>query len=137
MNSVNLNRAVPVQRNDNFRSPAFSNQIAMALAAGDPRFNAKQYDRPGMSRGGAQMNQAGIDSAQKMAQGIAQAYSNAIESQQYNANQSLQANQAQEQYAQALGGLNQQNAYAQQMAALQRQQTGLNFMGGILGELLS
>jgi len=112
----------------------FNNQLAQAYAMGDPRFNMKQYDRPGFSRGGAQMNQAGIDAAKNLAEGIAQAYSGNLQNQQYNAMANLQAQQAQESNAQALGALNQQNAYANQMAALQRQGTIMGLLGGLLSE---
>lgn len=97
------------------------NDLAMAYAMGDPRMNAKELDRAGMSRGAGQMNQAGINAAQKMASGIADAYGNQLQSQAANANAQLQMDQNRGQYGQALGGLQQQNAYANQMAALQRQ----------------
>lgn len=115
----------------------FHKQMARALAAGDPRYSVKQYDRPGMSRGGAQWNQAGIDSAQRLSEGVSDAYTNRINAQAYNANASLQANVGQEQYAQALGGLQQQDAYAAQMAALQRQQAFLGLGGGLLRGLMT
>lgn len=91
----------------------------------------KQYDRPGMSRGAAQRNQAGIDAAQSLASGIGEAYSRDIEGRIYDANAELQGRQGQEQFAQALGGLQQQQNYANQMAALQRQQTMLGLLGGL------
>lgn len=106
--------------------------MASALAMGDPRMNAKQYDRPGLSRGKAQWNQAGIDSAQKMADGIADAYTAQLQDQQQRSGANLQAMQAQEQYSQNLGALQQQNNYANQMAALQRQGAFMNLLGGLL-----
>jgi hypothetical protein len=116
---------------------AMNNQYAAALASGDPREAAKKYDRAGISRGAAQWNQAGIDSARSMSGGIAEAYKSDLANQQYNANLNLQNQANQEGYAQALGGLQQQNNYANQMAALQRQQTGLNFVSSLLGGLLN
>lgn len=107
-------------------------QVASALAMGDPRMNAKQYDRPGLSRGRAQWNQAGIDGAQKMADGIAEAYNAQLQSQQSRSMANLQASQQQEQYAQQLGALQQQNNYANQMAALQRQGAVMNLLGGLM-----
>ena len=109
-----------------------NNQLAQAYASGDPRFNMKQYDRPGFSRGGGQMNQAGIDAAKNLADGVSQAYSGNLQNQNFNALAALQANQAQEQNAQALGALQQQNAYANQMAALQRQGQIMGLLGGLL-----
>jgi len=129
MNQVGVNQSLPkfsaTQR-------AFNNDYSNAMAAGDPRFNVKQYDRAGFSRGGAQMNQAGIDSANKMSQGIADAYGNQLQNNAYSAGIDLQGQQAQGQFAQALGGLNTQNAYQQQMANLQRQQTAIGLLGGLL-----
>jgi hypothetical protein len=107
-------------------------QMANALAMGDPRMNAKQYDRAGLSRGKAQMNQAGIDGAQKMADGIAEAYNAQLQDQQSRSTANLQAQQDQEQYAQNLGALQQQNNYANQMAALQRQGSMMNLLTGLL-----
>jgi hypothetical protein len=91
----------------------------------------KQYDRAGMSRGGAQRNQAGIDSAQSLMSGIQEAYSQDIQDRVYDANVDLQGQQGQEQFGQALAGLQQQNNYASQMAALQRQQSMLGLLGGL------
>lgn len=110
------------------QSGAFNNAMAQAMAAGDPRYQMKQYDRAGFSRGGAQANQAGIKGAQDMADGIAAAYQRQIDDQQYNALTDLNAQVSQEQFGQALGGLQQQNAYADQMARLQQ-------MGALFGLL--
>ncbi|NBT35317.1 MAG: hypothetical protein EBT03_07235 [Betaproteobacteria bacterium] len=111
---------------------AFNNDLAMAYAAGDPRFNAKQYDRPGLSRAGAQWNQAGIDSANKMAEGVAGAYSSRMANVMANAGYGLGAAAGQQQFGQALGGLAQQNVYQQAMDRLQRQQTGLGILRGLM-----
>ena len=136
MNQVQLYQTPPRGIGDQAIQSRFNNQMAVALAMGDPRMNAKPYDRPGLSRGAAQWNQAGIDSAQKLAQGIADAYSANIQNNAYNANVALQGQQGQEQYAQALGGLQQQRTYADQMAALQRQQAMLGMAGGLLRGLM-
>ena len=86
-----------------------------------------------MSRGAGTWNQAGIDAAANLADGIAKAYSANLENQQYNALSGLRSQQGLESNAQALGALQQQNAYANQMAALQKQ--GALF--GLLGNLLN
>lgn len=136
MNQVQLYQPQPTGIGDDVIQSRLNNQLAVAMSMGDPRMNAKTYDRPGLSRGAAQRNQAGIDSAQKMAQGVADAYGENIQSRAYNANAALQAQQGQEQYAQALGGLQQQRAYADQMAELQRQQAMLGMAGGLLRGLM-
>jgi hypothetical protein len=132
MNQVAINTALPTGLPQQQMQAQFNNQMAQAMAAGDPRFAAKQYDRPGFSRGGAQWNQAGIDAAKGLSDGIAQAYSGNLQNQNYNALSGLQANQAQESQAQALGALQQQNRYANQMAALQAQGQMLSLLGGLL-----
>lgn len=110
----------------------FNNELASAYAMGDQRFNAKQYDRPGFSRAGAQLNQAGIDAANKVAEGVARAYSGRMQGQMANANMALRAGAGQEQFGQALGGLAQQNVYQQAMDRLQRQQTSLGILRGLM-----
>lgn len=106
----------------------FNAQYARALASGDPRHQMKkqQLDRPGISRGRAQMNMAGIGAADDMAQGLGDAYSQAIQTNAANNAYQLQDAEANEQFSQNLGAIQQQNAYAQQMAALQRQSSILS-----------
>ena len=136
MNAVTINQRPPTGYRPQSTDAAFNNQYAMALASADPRFAIKQYDRGGISRGGAQFNQAGIDAAQKFASGLADAYGNQYQNVAYNANTALQGQQSQEQFGQALGGLQQQNNYANQMAALQRQQAVMGTLTSLLGGLL-
>lgn len=136
MNQVTLGRQFPTGYSDRQMGGAFNSKMADALAMGDPRFQVKQLDRAGFSRGAAQRNQAGINAAQAMADGIAAAYQGAMDDQAYNSNLLLQGQQAQERNAQALAGLQQQDSYAQQMAQLQRQQAMMNFAGSLLGGLL-
>lgn len=136
MNNVTLHRSPAPGIPQAAIDEQFNKQMARALAAGDPRHSVKQYDRGGLSRGAAQWNQAGIDSAQKLSEGVADAYSNRIDAQAYNANAQLQGQVGQERYAQALGGLQQQNAYAEQLAALQQQQAVLGMYGGLLRGLM-
>jgi hypothetical protein len=129
MNQVALNQNSPFSRPTYIPGASFNNDMAFALAAGDPRYQMKQLDRAGFSRGGAQRNQAGIRGAQDMVDGVAGAYQNAMQSANTDAMNALQWGTSQEQYAQALGSLQQQNAYANQMAQLQRQQALLGLLG--------
>lgn len=137
MNSVYTNQPLPKGLSDRQKSAQFNTQMANAMAAGDPRFTIKQYDRGGISRGGTQLNQAGIDAAKNLSEGVSQAYATSLGNAQYDSGVQLQGEQARESNAQALGALQQQNAYANQLAALQRQQMGMNFMTSLLGGLLS
>ena len=132
MNQVNINQPYPQGFTPKQMGAQFNNDYANALASGDSRYQMKQLDRPGMSRGAAQMNQAGIKASQDVAYGIAQAYGNQLQSQQSNANLGLQ-NQAQaEQFGQALQGLQSQADYSNQMAAMQRQNALLGLIGNLI-----
>jgi hypothetical protein len=133
MNRVQLTQTPPTGFPDAMKSGKFNTTMAQALASGDPRYQMKRYDRAGFSRGGAQANQAGIQGAQDMSQGIASAYRQSIDDEAYNANLALQGQVGQEQFGQALGGLQQQQAYAQQMAMLQRQQAMMGLLKGLMG----
>ena len=106
--------------------------MARAYASADPRFNMKQRDRAGVSRGRGSAAQAGIGAAQNFAQGIASVYDDQLKQQAANAESMLQLQRGQEEYGQALGGLQSQSTYADQMAALQRQ--GLLY--GLLGDAM-
>lgn len=136
MNSVQFTQFLPDEVTNADRKPP-AKALAWAYASGDPRMAAKQYDRPGLSRGAAQWNQAGIDSAQRMAEGVAQAYSQNIQDQAYKSRALLEGQKSQEQSAQALAGLQQQSDYAEQMAGLQRQQMMNNLLGGLFQGLFN
>jgi len=103
--------------------------MARAVASADPRFNMKPMDRAGVSRGRGQMHQAGISAAQNYQQGMSDVFSQQLQQQSQNANAMLGLDMGQEQYGQALGALNSQAAYAQQMANLQRQGVLLGLLG--------
>lgn len=86
-----------------------------------------------MSRGGAQYQQAGIDAAQALANGIADAYSNQAQNAVFNANTQLQSQRQTEGQAQSLGGFQANQAYSDAMSQLQRQQQAANFIAGATG----
>lgn len=136
MNEVAVTQQLPTALTQRQIQAQLNAKLANAYAAGDPRYQMKQLDRPGFSRGGAQMNQAGINAAQDIAAGVADAYSQNMQNQTYNADLLLRSKQSQESNAQALGALQQQQAYANQMAQLQRQQMAMNFASSLLGGLL-
>lgn len=132
MNTVNL-RTPPTQY-----PPAnlSANRQAAAIASGDPRYQMKKLDRAGLSRGAAQKNQAGIAGAQEMAAGIADAYGQQLQDSQYTGKAQMQQDVSRENQSLALGALQQQQNYANQMAALQRQGAAMNMFSGLLGGLL-
>jgi aminopeptidase N len=118
------------------RRKLMANNLAAAYASGSPRDAMKTYDRPGLSRGRAQENQAGIDSARQMAEGVRDAYAQDDQIAAAEATGNLRQATAQEQYANQLSALQQQEAYARQMAMLNARQQSLNFATGLLGGLL-
>lgn len=120
----------------NARRKLLANNLASAYSAGSPRDAMKTYDRPGLSRGAAQKNQAGIDSARAMAEGVASAYQQDDSLAARAAASNLEQIAAQENYANQLTALQQQDAYSQRMAALNAQQQRMNFVSGLLGGLL-
>lgn len=126
-NQVNLQRPLPQPP---AATPSASG-MARATASADPRMNLKPYDRAGVSRGRGQMHQAGILAAQNYQQGMADVFNQQLQRQAANADAQLQMGIGQEQYGQALGALNSQAVYAQQMANLQRQGALLGLLGGI------
>lgn len=115
----------------------FNNDYAQAMAMGDPRLQMKQMDRGGLSRGGGQMNAAGMQGAKQMADGIAQAYSTRQQAQDFNTSAAMQNQQNNSLQQLALQGLLQQSQYNDQMAAQQRQNSVLNFATSLLGGLLN
>lgn len=132
MNTVTYGQPVARGIPADTRRRAFNYAEATALASADPRYNLKTLDRAGFSRGQGQLNQAGIEAARSLSEGMAAANTQALDLGSYNANLALQADSAREQNAQALSGLQSQNAYANQMAALQRQQMITGLLGGLL-----
>lgn len=129
MNNVQLYQQSQEGIPDSQRQAAFNNNYARALAAGDPRYQLKDLDRAGMSRGKGANNQAGIRASQAMSDGIADAYAQDLQARQFNAN----LTSGDQEYGLALARLQQQNRYADQMAALQRQNALIGLMGSFLG----
>lgn len=112
---------------------AFNNTMAQAHASADPRFNVKQFDKAGFSRGAGQRALAGITGAQNLAQGVAQAYAGNLSDSQTNAATTLGNQVAAENIGQGMNAIGQQQAYANAMAALQRQQQQMGALSGLLG----
>lgn len=115
---------------------ALNTGIAKAQADADPRFQQKEWDRNGVSRGRGTQAMAGIKSAQAMADGLAKAYQVPMQDAVTDAGNALQYETQQESYGLGTSGIAQQNDYANALAALQRQQAAMNFTGNALGGLL-
>lgn len=134
---MNINTNVPMVQGmpDALTRAAFNQNLAQAHASADQRYNMKPLDRPGLSRGGAQNAMAGISAAQNLAQGVAQAYSGALQDAAGNASVGLGNQSAAEGLGLGLGGIAQQQSYANALAALQRQQQTQNLLSGLLSGL--
>lgn len=115
---------------------AFNNALAQAQAAADPRFNMKSMDRSGVSRGRGTAGIAGIQAAQNLAEGVAQAYRGQAQDASTDAENTLQYQANQENFGQGVSNLAMQNDYANALAALQRNQNIMQFQGNALGGLL-
>ena len=136
-NTVNTTALLPAALAERDIQANFNNMHARAMAEGDPRQAVKQYDRAGLSRGAGLWNQAGIDAASKMAPGVASAYTDRLAHDAANETMQMRGQAQREQQAQALGALQENDAYAQQLAALQRQQSSNNLVTSVLGGLLN
>jgi hypothetical protein len=114
----------------------FNQKYADALAAGDPRYNQKQFDRAGVSRGRGSASEGGLRGAQTMAKGIADAYSVPMTDTSTDANNTLAYESNRERFGNDMTSLQNQNDYATALAALQRQQMQQNYQTGVLGGLM-
>ena len=114
---------------------AFNTAMAEAHQQADNRYNAKPLDRAGASRGAGQDYMASIASAQGLAEGIARAYGQQQSDQLANANINLGNQQNTEGAGLGYTGISQQQAYADALASLQRQQNmaASSPLGGLLG----
>jgi hypothetical protein len=114
----------------------FNTALANAQASADPRFNMKAMDRSGVSRGKGTAATAGIQAAQNLADGVAQAYQIPAQDSATNANNALQYQTNQENFGLGVSNIAMQNDYANALAALQRNQNVLQYQGNALGGLL-
>ena len=134
MYDVNVN-ATPPKMTPKTQA-AFDNAMAKAQASADPRFNMKQMDRSGISRGQGTRAQAGIQAAQSLADGVSQAYQIPAQDAVTDAGNNLQYQQSTENFGLGAGSIGMQNDYANALAALQRQQNSMNFQGNVLSGLM-
>ena len=128
-NQVQISQPLPTSP----PSELSQNRLARAFASADPRHNVKARDRAGVSRGRGAWNDAGIRAAEGLSSGLSAAYGAQLGERTQDATANLQLQQGQEQYGQALGALNQQSNYADQMAALQRQGALYGLLGQVMG----
>lgn len=111
----------------------FNQKMAEAHQSADPSWAAKGLDRPGSSRGAGRKYMAGIQSAQNLANGISEAYTQQANDQAFNASVNLANQQLAEGTGLEAGAIAMQQNYADALAAIQRQQQVQGILGGLLG----
>jgi hypothetical protein len=136
MQNINVNQSAPGGYTPAQTRAAFNQAMGKAHAEADMRYNMKPLDKAGMSRAPGGQYMAGIASAQNLADGVAAAYGGTQSDAVSNAGTDLASQGARESLGLGVSAVQQQAAYAQALAALQRQQASSNFQTGILGGLL-
>lgn len=118
MNKVNIQQPPVPTYGYRYGPGVFNQQMASAGAAADARFQAKQLDRAGISRGGAAKREAASRGGAALAEGISQAYGQQATDYTNIANMALQSDVDQGQFAQALTNLQAQQQ-SQRLGILQ------------------
>jgi hypothetical protein len=109
---------------------------AMAHAASDPRYNAKQYDRPGVSRGKGQYAYGAAQGAQGYAQNMANAEQVRMGDAYANANMQLGEQGRQQEFGMALAGLQEQQAQQDAMFQMGQQSRAMDFAGNAFNQMM-
>lgn len=131
--NIRTNLPKPQGYTPNQMNASFNQAMASAHQAADPRYSLKELDKAGMSRGAGQQYLGGIHAANRLADGVAAAYSQNLQDQATNADLSIDPTA--ESVGLNVGGIAQQVQYANALAALQRQRQAMsgNALGGLLG----
>lgn len=108
---------------------------AMAHASSDPRFTAKQYDRPGSSRGKGQYAAGASQGATNYAENMGKAEAARMSDAYSNANLSLGEQARQQDYGMALAGLQQQQEQNAVMQRLGQQSRAMDFSGNVFNQM--
>ena len=108
---------------------------AMAHASSDPRFNAKQYDRPGSSRDKGQYAYGASRGAMDYADNMGKAEAARMGDAYSNANLSLGEQARQQDYGMALAGLQEQQAQNAAMQRLGQQSRAMDFSGNVFNQM--
>jgi hypothetical protein len=137
MNNVNLYQTPnPALGFTQRQTDAESNyHQAMAHASADPRFNARQYDRPGVSRGKGQYAYGAAQGAQNYAQNMSAAEQARIGDAYTNAGMQLGEQGRQQDFGMALAGLREQQAQQDAMFQLGRQGRAMDFAGNVFNQM--
>lgn len=106
---------------------------AQAAQKADPRFNAKQYQRGGISSSKGTASLGAADAANAYATGMANAEAARMQDAYSNANLQLSDQVERDRYSNALIGLQEQRNQANWMNDMQSMQNAYGFMGDMMG----
>lgn len=106
---------------------------AQAVQKADPRFNAKPYQRAGLSSSKGTASAGAASAGAAYAQGMAGAEAARMQDAYANANMRLADQVERDRYSHALIGLQEQNAQANWMNDMQTMQNAQGFMGSMMG----
>lgn len=106
---------------------------AQAAQQADPRFNAKQYQRAGLSSSKGTAAAGAAQAANAYAKGMATAEAGRMQDAYANANMQLADQVERDRYSNALIGLQEQRNQANWMNDMQSMQNAYGFMGDVMG----
>ena len=109
---------------------------ARAHAMADPRFNAKQFDRPGSSRGKGQYAYGAAQAATAYADSLSQGEAARMQDAYSNAGLRLNDQARQQDFGLALSGLQEQDAQQAAMFNLGQQGRALDFAGNAFNQMM-
>jgi hypothetical protein len=109
---------------------------AMAHAASDPRHTAKQFDRPGSSRGAGQYAYGAAQGAQNYAQNMANAEQGRLGDAYANAGMQLDEQGRRQDFGMALAGLQEQQAQQDAMFRMGQQARATDFAGNAFNQMM-
>jgi len=109
-----------------------NNTLAAGIQAGDQRYQVKQMDRAGVSRGKGQQSAASVQSAKEMTAAANQAAETRAQDQKTNAQMRADYEKARESEALAIAGSQFGIRYGQMQAQLAMQQSAMNLMQSLM-----
>ncbi len=109
-----------------------NNTLAAGMQAGDKRYQVKQMDRAGVSRGKGQQAAASVQSAKEMAAAANQAAETRAQDQKTNSQMRADYEKARESEALAIAGAQFGINYGQMQAQLAMQQSAMNLMQSLM-----
>ena len=111
-------------------------QKAIAAASADPRYNAKQFDRAGVSRGAGQYSYAAAKGAQQYADQMSAAEMARMQDAYSNAGLALGEQARNQDFGMTLAGLQEQQGQNAYMQRLSQQQRMMDFTGNVFNQIL-